>query len=199
MNPLALVNKFRAQPSVGCLTSGARGGLSLKPQQQVKFHTTPASAMPAASNPPTPPKDQKLQLDMQGRMASAAAMAKTCAVDHPYLASGVVVVVGMVAMPGVVTAPVLGLLGFGSGGVAAGSIAASAQAGIGNVVAPSAFATLQSAGAGGAGIVVVNTVVQGAGVLVGGVTAAAQALSGRVKHTSDHGSDVTRGGLKAKL
>lgn len=46
-----------------------------------------------------------------------------------------------------------------------GSAAAGFQAGIGNVVAPSLFATLQSAGAAGYGAAVVNGAIQaGAGV-----------------------------------
>jgi hypothetical protein len=48
--------------------------------------------------------------------------------------------------------------------LSAGSAAAAAQGGIGNVVLGSVFATLQSAGAGGVGAGVVNGVVQGAGV-----------------------------------
>lgn len=80
--------------------------------------------------------------------------------------------------PGMLALPVLGLFGFGSGGVIGGSLAAGAQAGIGNVVLGSIFATLQSAGAGGAGVAVVNGVVQGAAV-VGCVTAAARALGRR--------------------
>jgi hypothetical protein len=54
--------------------------------------------------------------------------------------------------------------------LSAGSAAAAAQGGIGNVVLGSVFATLQSAGAGGVGAGVVNGVVQGA---VGGAAAAA--------------------------
>jgi hypothetical protein len=91
---------------------------------------------------------------------------------------------------------------------------------MGDVVAGSAFATLQSAGAGGAGIAVVNGVVQSAGVLVGSVTAAARAFSGKAEHKGpnrdvdggeeaaegpDNGSVITGGEgemakkLKAKL
>jgi hypothetical protein len=42
-----------------------------------------------------------------------------------------------------------------------GSAAAGIQAGIGSVTAGSAFAILQSAGAGGAGLLIVNGIVQG--------------------------------------
>ncbi len=50
------------------------------------------------------------------------------------------------------------------------SAAAAVHGSIGNVVSGSLFATLQSAGAGGAGVTVVNGVVQAAGA---GVAAAA--------------------------
>lgn len=47
--------------------------------------------------------------------------------------------------------PLLGLLGFGAGGIIAGSLAAAYQSMFGPVVAGSAFALMQSAGAGGGG------------------------------------------------
>lgn len=46
------------------------------------------------------------------------------------------------------------------------SVAAVVHSGIGNVVANSLFATLQSAGAGGYGAAVVNAAVQGGGASV---------------------------------
>lgn len=49
-----------------------------------------------------------------------------------------------------------------------GSLAATAQSVVGNVAAGSTFATLQSAGAGGAGLAVIDGVVQ-AGVLAVGI------------------------------
>lgn len=63
-------------------------------------------------------------------------------------------------------APFLPLLGFGEGGVVAGSLAAGTQAGIGNVAAGSTFATLQSMGAAGIGTkaLVATGAVVGAGV-----------------------------------
>ncbi|KXH29271.1 hypothetical protein CSIM01_00999 [Colletotrichum simmondsii] len=71
----------------------------------------------------------------------------------------------VLAAPALVAAPALGLAGFSSQGIVAGSAAAGIQAGIGNVVAPSLFATLQSAGAAGYGAAVVNGAIQaGAGV-----------------------------------
>ncbi|KAG6311358.1 hypothetical protein E4U22_002700 [Claviceps purpurea] len=89
---------------------------------------------------------------------------------------------GLVAVPGLIAAPMLGLLGFGSLGPGAGfdytrlsrtslspdaetptgTVAALIQSLIGNVAAGSLFATLQSAGMGGAGTVMVNAAVSGA-------------------------------------
>lgn len=54
-----------------------------------------------------------------------------------------------------------------------GSIAAGAQSGIGSVVAPSLFATLQSAGAGGYGASAVYGAVSGAAALGAGGSLAA--------------------------
>ncbi|KAM7216266.1 hypothetical protein V8F06_008385 [Rhypophila decipiens] len=88
-------------------------------------------------------------------------------------ASGVVAGGGLavVVAPALVTAPLLGLAGFGSSGIVGGSMAAGIQAGIGNVVAGSTFATLTSAGMGGYGAAAVAA----AGQAVGGMTAAAGA------------------------
>jgi len=62
---------------------------------------------------------------------------------NPYVIAGAVVggVTTVVALPVVAS-----VIGFGGAGVVAGSIAAGAQASIGNVVAGSTFAALQSAG-----------------------------------------------------
>lgn len=54
-----------------------------------------------------------------------------------------------------------------------GSLAAGMQSGIGNVVAGSLFAILQSAGTGGVGLATVNGVVQAGGAMM---TAAGGAL-----------------------
>lgn len=75
-----------------------------------------------------------------------------------------------------VTPLVLGVAGFTSAGVAAGSAAAVAQAAIGNVAAGSAFAVLQSAGAGGAGLALVNGIV-GASATATAVGATATGLA----------------------
>lgn len=55
------------------------------------------------------------------------------------------------------------------------SWAAAVHSSIGNVAGQSLFATLQSAGAGGAGVAVVNTAIQGTGVVIGGAVAATRA------------------------
>ncbi|KAI1027259.1 hypothetical protein LB504_007719 [Fusarium proliferatum] len=88
--------------------------------------------------------------------------------------------------PAVAVTPVLAGLGFGAGGIVAGSTAAGIQSGIGSIVAGSAFATLQSAGAGGFGLAVVNGVVQAAGVVVGGSGVAAK-LKGQGNGDNDNG------------
>ncbi|KAM0562152.1 hypothetical protein ACHAPJ_002597 [Fusarium lateritium] len=71
----------------------------------------------------------------------------------------------MAAAPALVASPALAAAGFGANGIVGGTVAAGAQSAIGNVVAPGVFATLQSAGAGGYGVAIVNGVVQGAGVI----------------------------------
>ncbi|KAG4260543.1 hypothetical protein FPRO03_02366 [Fusarium proliferatum] len=86
--------------------------------------------------------------------------------------------------PAVAVTPVLAGLGFGAGGIVAA--AAGIQSGIGSVVAGSAFATLQSAGAGGFGLAVVNGVVQAAGVVVGG-SGVATKLKGQGNGDNDNG------------
>ena len=57
-------------------------------------------------------------------------------------------------------------------GVVAGSVAAGLQAGIGNVVAGSTFAMLQSVGAAGIGKVTVALTASGIGTFAGAVTSA---------------------------
>ncbi|RBR17719.1 uncharacterized protein FIESC28_06415 [Fusarium coffeatum] len=64
----------------------------------------------------------------------------------------------MVAAPAVVVAPALAAAGFGANGIAAG---------IGNVVAHSGFAVLQSYGMAGYGVPLVHGVVQAAGAAIG--------------------------------
>ncbi|KAK0671607.1 hypothetical protein QBC41DRAFT_300296, partial [Cercophora samala] len=91
--------------------------------------------------------------------------ARLWAAENPDKTAMIIGGVILVVAPGLVTRPLLSLVGFAEGGVAAGSTAALAHSSIGNVAAGSIFATLQGAGAGGAGLAVVNGVVQGAGVM----------------------------------
>jgi len=82
-----------------------------------------------------------------------------------------------------------------------GSAAAGIQSGIGSVAAGSAFAILQSAGAGGAGLAVVNGVVQAAGAIVG-ATGLATKIKGQGDEHSANGdqeeSDGTHEGNDAE-
>ncbi|KAJ5938595.1 hypothetical protein N7466_001729 [Penicillium verhagenii] len=81
----------------------------------------------------------------------------------------VVTTIGVIicVSPGLVTGPILATLGFAPGGIKAVSTAALIHSGIGNIAAGSLMAISQSAGAGGAGLAVLNTAVQ----VVGGMTA----------------------------
>ncbi|MCJ1434376.1 hypothetical protein MMC27_003744 [Xylographa pallens] len=81
--------------------------------------------------------------------------------EHPYqtafyVANGIVFIA-----PGLVTSPLLGLLGFGSLGPKAGSAASVYHGTIGNVPKGALFALFQSAGSGGYGAGIVNGVAQG--------------------------------------
>lgn len=91
----------------------------------------------------------------------------------------------MVAAPGLVSAPLLGVAGF-TPHVGRDSLAAVVQSMIGNVAAGSAFALLQSAGAGGEGLAIVNAIVQGAGCGFAGITA----VFAGVKVTTSRGRSV---------
>ncbi|EAW09046.1 uncharacterized protein ACLA_077930 [Aspergillus clavatus NRRL 1] len=98
----------------------------------------------------------------------------TWSYENPLLAAcavGVVTGVAVVAAPGLATAPVLSTLGFTASGVKAGSLAAAVHSTIGNAVAGSALAISQSAGAGGAGLAVINGAAQvgGAAMSIGSV------------------------------
>jgi hypothetical protein len=68
-----------------------------------------------------------------------------------------------------------------------GSIAAGAQSGIGSVVAPSLFATLQSAAAGGYGVAVVAPIIQG----VGGVLASFVGATSLFKKSNEQETEGT--------
>lgn len=80
-----------------------------------------------------------------------------------------IIVAGIVFFaPFLITVPVLYTLGFRSSGVVAGSAAAALHSIIGPIAAGSIFALLQSAGTGGAGLAVINTLMStGAGVGLG--------------------------------
>ncbi|KAF4311333.1 hypothetical protein GTA08_BOTSDO13076 [Botryosphaeria dothidea] len=75
--------------------------------------------------------------------------------QHPYKMALCAVNTAVVLVPAIVTAPVLGFLGFTVLGPAAGSIAAILQSFLSPIAAGSAFATLQSAAMGGYGVAVV--------------------------------------------
>ncbi|CAA9966358.1 Ifi-6-16 multi-domain protein [Pyrenophora teres f. maculata] len=70
--------------------------------------------------------------------------------EHPWETAAIVTMVALAC-----TAIGLAVVGFGASGVAAGSIAAGIQAGIGNVVAGSLFATCTSAMMGGSGALII--------------------------------------------
>ncbi|KAI0907561.1 hypothetical protein F4823DRAFT_564703 [Ustulina deusta] len=117
--------------------------------------------------------------------ADAGRKAKEWAVANPGKAATMGAGAVLVAAPMALIAPILGAIGFGANGVVAGSIAAGAQSGIGSVVAPSLFATLQSAGAAGYGAAAVSAVVQGTGAVV----AASAGVLAMFRKTEDGESD----------
>ncbi|KAF2271992.1 uncharacterized protein EI97DRAFT_239297 [Westerdykella ornata] len=88
--------------------------------------------------------------DAGKHVGSAAQKAQDWIVEH--LREAAAIAASIVAPPVAagLAGPIIGAAGFGSGGVVAGSMAAGIQSSIGNVAAGSAFAFLQSAGAGGA-------------------------------------------------
>ncbi|RDW57433.1 uncharacterized protein DSM5745_11517 [Aspergillus mulundensis] len=98
-----------------------------------------------------------------GLAAQAAEWASKNPVSAGSIAAGLTVAVA----PGIVVTLPLSAIGFTAGGVQAGSLAAGAHSVLGNVVAGSLFAVLQSAGAGGAGLAVLNGAAQVGGLAVG--------------------------------
>ena len=124
-------------------------------------------------------------------MSAAASFVK----ESPGTAACTVIAAGglaVVAAPAIVTGPLLAFAGFTPLGPAAGSLAAMIQGGLGNLVAGSAFATLQSAAMGGYGAAVVAGAAQGAGAVVaaaGAAGAAGAALRGRSDEGSDEGEE----------
>jgi hypothetical protein len=116
-------------------------------------------------------------------------------------AAAIIAGAAAIVVPAIVAGPLLGVLGFGTAGITAGqsleevpcldtytdfsgSAAAGIQSGIGSVVAPGLFATLQSAGAGGYGVAAVHTVVRVAGALV-----AAAGVTGNQAQDGDDDED----------
>ncbi|EFX05635.1 hypothetical protein CMQ_3704 [Grosmannia clavigera kw1407] len=102
-----------------------------------------------------------------------------------YATSGVAT--AFMVAPMAVAGAGLGLIGFTANGVAATSMAAGWQASIGSVVAPSLFATLQSAAAGGYGVAAVGSAVSSVSGLLGVSTGVAAAL--RTKKKREEGDD----------
>ncbi|KAI1277412.1 hypothetical protein F5Y07DRAFT_85540 [Xylaria sp. FL0933] len=119
------------------------------------------------------------------RATDAGGKAADWAVANPGKAAAVGAGAVLVAAPMALAAPLLGAAGFGANGIVAGSLAAGAQSSIGSVVAPSLFATLQSAGAAGYGVAAVSGVVQAAGVAVAASVGASSALKKRGEEGGD--------------
>lgn len=102
--------------------------------------------------------------DMAQRMKLMTAWVEAHKKETAFILAGIIILVLCLAMPAV-----LGVIGFGALGPVVGSMAAAWQATIGNVVAGSLFAFLQSAAMGGAAM----------GFFVGlGVLGAVVAMSG---------------------
>ena len=100
--------------------------------------------------------------------------------EHPYQTAFYVVNGVVFLAPGLVTTPLLGLLGFTARGPAAGTIAAAAQAALKPVAAKGLFATLQSAAMGGYGAPLLAEGVQvGAAIAAGAVGAFNHCVGGR--------------------
>ncbi|KAF4465417.1 Interferon-induced 6-16 [Fusarium albosuccineum] len=106
-------------------------------------------------------------LQSAGMGGYGAAITLQFAKDRPVSAACISVGALAIAAPALAAAPVLAAFGFKTSGIASSSIAAGAQKGIGSVIAPSVFSTLQSAGAGGYGVAPVYGAVQGAGAALG--------------------------------
>ncbi|KAL6152686.1 hypothetical protein ACJQWK_11340 [Exserohilum turcicum] len=96
-------------------------------------------------------------------------------VEHPIRTLGHVGSAALLVAPGIITAPLLAVAGFTGSGVAAGSLAAAVQSGLGTVSAGSTFAVLQSAAMGGYGAGTVAAVAGGTAVAAEAVGAAARA------------------------
>ncbi|KAH9871566.1 hypothetical protein J1614_005821 [Plenodomus biglobosus] len=104
--------------------------------------------------------------------------------EHPWETAVIAVPLILVAC----TPAILGGLGFGAGGIVAGSVAAGIQAGIGNVAAGSSFAILTSAMMGGGGLGSILMGIWGSCTTVMGVIAAWKRLCGS-SGDGDNGAD----------
>ena len=107
-----------------------------------------------------------------------------------YIAGGAAVGVAV----GVAAIVALPVLGFGTAGVAAGSVAAGTQAAIGNVVAGSLFATAQSIGAT-MGVATVATGAAAGGVVGAGGGAIASQVKGskgKDKICDENGNEIVK-------
>ncbi|WRT68988.1 uncharacterized protein IL334_005970 [Kwoniella shivajii] len=90
--------------------------------------------------------------------------------DHPVQSVAAVGAVAVIVSPPLVAIPCLNMVGITSSGIQAGSMAAGAHAGIGNLVAGSMIPICQSAAMGGAGMAIVNTAIQGSVIAASGTT-----------------------------
>ncbi|KAI1164600.1 hypothetical protein F5B18DRAFT_614620 [Nemania serpens] len=126
----------------------------------------------------------KSAVDLAG--SNPAQMAVDWVAANPGKAAAIGVGAVCIVAPMFVATPALEAVGFSASGVRYGSFAAEIQAGIGNVVSPSIFATVQSAQAAGYGIVPVSAAVQELGVLIWG-SAGAMSLWENMRDTIDGG------------
>lgn len=112
---------------------------------------------------------------------------KDAAWENPLMAAGIAAAGAgalVVAAPVVVTAPLMGVAGaagFTPAGIAASSVAAGIQAGIGSVGAGGLFATVQSAAMGGYGAAVLTGATQAAGVTMAGAGGLATFMGSKQK------------------
>ncbi|TGO68563.1 hypothetical protein BOTNAR_0023g00430 [Botryotinia narcissicola] len=83
--------------------------------------------------------------------------------EHPFPIALGILSITVIIWPGIVTAPLLALLGFMISGPVSASLT---QTILGNIAAGSVFAVLQSAGTAGFGLVMINGVVIGIAALV---------------------------------
>ncbi|KAI1821767.1 hypothetical protein F4861DRAFT_517702 [Xylaria intraflava] len=129
--------------------------------------------------------------------ADGGQKAKEWALENPGKTAALGAGAVLVAAPMAAAAPVLGAFGFGANGIVAGSVAAGAQSGIGSVVAPSVFATLQSAAAGGYGVAAVSSAVQGLGGLVA-MSTGAMGFRKKAEEKKDGEADAKKDDTGAK-